>query len=150
MPIRIEKNLSPKGKPSKDEKPDPRFFPFRLAFDGYFKRKNNVPAPWDEKEASNLSRWLKKNPTITLEQWNEILAHRAESPVNHATELSVWIGKALTWLTKAAGEFGDRGGFIAPTTVTQRSMAAAKRALERMGIYEDDCFSHSPPSRRPG
>lgn len=141
-------NLSTNGKRSREEKPDPRFTPFRVAFDAYFQNKNHVPAPWDGKEAANLSRWLKKNPTITPEQWDEILEHRAESPVNHATELSVWIGKAITWLTKPGSEFG---GFNGPTTATQRSMDGAKQYLETLRNHEEPNRTiHSPPSRRIG
>jgi hypothetical protein len=95
-------------KPSSKAQPptDIRFNQFREDFEAYFKHLNNVPAPWDGKEAANLSRWLKKNPSITREQWQNLLRHRAASPVANGSELSAWIGRAFYWLQGPAGEGG--------------------------------------------
>jgi hypothetical protein len=58
---------------------------FGLEFNKYYQSKNGVDAPWDEKEAGRLSRWMKANPTITREQWRTILTNRERSPVCHAS-----------------------------------------------------------------
>ena len=60
-----DKKLSPKPKAPVDE----RFSIFRTDFETHFSNLNSVPAPWDAKEASSLSRWLKANPTVTQVQW---------------------------------------------------------------------------------
>jgi hypothetical protein len=107
---------SSKAKPSTDE----RFASFRELYENYFKNENGVAAPWDVKEAANLSRWLKKNPTITREQWFAILENRARSPVNNAMVLSAWIEKAFTWLSKPAGEYGNgRNGTSGTSKIEQ-------------------------------
>lgn len=79
---------------------------FKADFDKAFKHWNSVPAPWDGKEANQLSRWLKANPTISREQWQGILRNRGKSPVAKAAPLSAWIGTALSWLNGEAGDFG--------------------------------------------
>jgi hypothetical protein len=87
--------------------PDPRSAEFREAFQNAFKvATNGVPAPWDVKEASNLSRFLKANPTITVEHWLRILYHRSISPLNQKASLSTWVARALSWLDAPADEWG--------------------------------------------
>jgi hypothetical protein len=109
---------------------DSRFTPFREAFGKYYQHKVGAPAPWEAKEATQLSRWLKANPTITLEQWQTLLQHRNKSPVNHATPLSSWIGKALTWLEKPQDDFGRevRNGAVSHSK-TGGNLAVVRRAL---------------------
>jgi uncharacterized protein YdaU (DUF1376 family) len=102
-PLKAKKqNTSPKVPPSVD----PRFSLFKDDFERDFKYHNKVPAPWEVKEASNLSRWLKANPEITQEQWRNILRHRRDSPLNKSAPLSTWIGKAFSWLHGIADEWG--------------------------------------------
>lgn len=93
----------PKGKPPADE----RHSIFRKDFEDDFKYLNKVSAPWDGKEAMRLSSWLKANPTITPELWRDILRHRRSSPINHSSSLSVWIGRAISWLNGPANEWGQ-------------------------------------------
>jgi hypothetical protein len=85
---------------------DNRAADFRGAFQDAFQVANAVPAPWDGKEATLLARFLKANPTITLEQWRRILHNRHNSPINHKASLSMWVGKALAWLDAPADEWG--------------------------------------------
>lgn len=93
--------------PAKDKpSPDPRASEFRLTFQDGFKVANGVQAPWDAKEATNLSRFLKANPTITLEQWRHILYNRTLSPVNQKASLSTWVARALAWLDAPADDWG--------------------------------------------
>jgi hypothetical protein len=97
--------------------PDPRGAEFKTAFWDAFKLANNVPPAWDAKEATNLSRFLKANPTITAEQWRHILFNRSQSPINQKASLSVWVARALSWIDAPADEWGKpldankRGGY---------------------------------------
>lgn len=101
-------------KPSAKAKPpqvvDDRNSFFMQDFRKAFLHINHIEAPWDGKEAGSLARWLKKNPTITREQWQAILRNRRDSPVGQKTELSRWIGLALSWLDGLADEWGKPTG----------------------------------------
>lgn len=85
---------------------DNRAAEFRGMFQDAFQVANGVPAPWDGKEATNLARFLKASPTITVEQWKHILYHRSISPINQKANLSTWVGRALSWLDAPADEWG--------------------------------------------
>ena len=129
-----KKDLTAKDKPS----PDSRFTPFREDFEKYFTGKNHAPAPWDGQEGAHLSRWLKKNPTITQEQWRTILNHRNKSPVAHGESLSAWIARALSWLQGPADTWGKAiGGSNGANTGNsaaarvERTRGAFQRAAER-------------------
>jgi hypothetical protein len=87
---------------------DERFALFKSDFDKAYEFMNHIPAPWDAKEATNLSRWLKKNPTASRAQWQNILQNRKRSPINHAAELSRWINSAFSWLEGPADEWGKK------------------------------------------
>jgi hypothetical protein len=102
----VKQKPSAKGKPSqvKDERNSSFMQDFRKAFEHI----NHIPAPWDEQEAGILSRWLKKNATITREQWQNILRHRRASPINQTAPLSRWMPLALSWLEGMADEWGNR------------------------------------------
>lgn len=100
--IKAKAKSLPKDKPSVDE----RFGLFKLDFEKNFRYQNRADAPWDAKEASRLSGWLKANPKITQDQWRNILRHRRVSPVSRGAPLSSWIGKALSWLSESADEWG--------------------------------------------
>ena len=95
----------PSRPPKADRVPDPRHSEFRSAFRAYFLHRNPglQDEPWDEQEAFQLSRFLKKNPRFTTEQWQTLLQNRARSNVIHGENLSAWIGRALTWATKSNG-----------------------------------------------
>jgi hypothetical protein len=115
VPVKKTKTKAPaKAKPL----PDPRATEFRQAFQESFSLANGVPAPWDAKEATNLARFLKSNPTLTLAQWNRILFHRSQSPLNQAASLSTWIARSLAWLEAPADEWGkklnggNRNGYV--------------------------------------
>lgn len=124
----------------KDSSVDSRHTPFRESFDRYYQHMKKVPAPWDGKEARNLSLWLKKNPTITLDQWRVILNNRARSPVSHASELSRWLGKALNWIDGPADEWGKSLGGSGGTSKAQlRSHEMADTRRETIqGIFDLD------------
>jgi uncharacterized protein YdaU (DUF1376 family) len=96
----------PQGKPAVTKNVDPRFSLFRDDFESHFQRLNSIMPPWDGKEASNLSRFLKANPTVSQDQWRLILRNRRGSPVNLSAPLSRWIGNAIAWLNHPADEFG--------------------------------------------
>jgi hypothetical protein len=96
------KDFPAKAKPS----PDPRSSEIRTTYQEWFERANGIPAPWDAKEARNLARFLKSNPTISVGQWRNILAHRARSPVSRTASLSTWVSRALAWLEGPADEWG--------------------------------------------
>lgn len=103
VPVQKQKPL-PKSKSSVPT--DERFAIFRQDYQTTFQFTNGFPAPWDGKEAGQLSRWLKKNPTITRVQWQAILRNRKISPINQKSELSRWIGVALAWIDSKADEWG--------------------------------------------
>jgi uncharacterized protein YdaU (DUF1376 family) len=113
-PLSLTPPEPPEEKPKKQKtsaksdiaKVDSRFTLFRQDFEAVFQKTNHVPAPWDGKEADNLSRWLKKNPTISRAQWEHILKNRFLSPVNQSAELSKWLGNAISWLNNLADEWG--------------------------------------------
>jgi uncharacterized protein YdaU (DUF1376 family) len=86
--------------------PDSRASGFRQVFSDWFQQTNGVPAPWDGKEASNLSRFLRANPTITVDQWRDILRNRTRSPVNKKANLSRWIALSLAWIDGPADDWG--------------------------------------------
>lgn len=102
IPKPEKKNKFAKSKPEVDW----RFSVFRAAYEEDFLEQVGVPAAWDGKEATNFSRWLKANPTITEGQWQDILRHRRESPVNRGSPISFWISKALSWLNEPADDWG--------------------------------------------
>lgn len=102
--IGIGKKQKPSPKPKAPV--DPRFGLFKIDFETHYERLNGIAAPWDAKEASSLSRWLKANPTITQMQWREIMRNRRNSPINKTASLSLWIGKAFSWLNGIADEWG--------------------------------------------
>lgn len=116
--------------------PEPSMFSlFKVDYEKAFHLENQIQPPWDAKEASQLSRWMKANPTITREQWQAILRNRAQSPVNHAAPLSKWIGFALSWLNgQGADDWGkqSKGGFNGfgnrGQQRTDGNIAAARRA----------------------
>jgi hypothetical protein len=81
-----------------------KFSLFKSDYEKAFLLKNAVQAPWDLKEASQLSRWIKANPSITRDQWQTILKNKGESPVTHTTSLSKWIGNALSWLKEPGAD----------------------------------------------
>lgn len=112
---------------------------FREDFNFYFTRRTGVPAPWSAKEAGCLTRWMKENPTITRDQWRVILQHRNRSSnVNHALNLSSWIGKALTWLNfETEGDRPVRGGKY-----------AVQRSIDTSGVT--DSARHRPTDRAEG
>jgi hypothetical protein len=110
LDTREEKLETKKQKPTAKVKPlpDERFGDFRNDFETAYKFINKIPAPWDATEATRLSRWLKKNPTITREQWQSILKNRkASAGVNHKAELSQWLKYALSWLDGQADKWGN-------------------------------------------
>ena len=129
-------NRNEKGRLTK-KPPDERFTPFREDFEKYFRHKVGADPGWDGKEAANLSRWLAANPTITCDQWKNILRHRARSPVNHAQLLSAWIGKALTWLHQPMDEWGKepRDGHV-PHSKTAQNLGVLEQFL-RKGQHRD-------------
>lgn len=144
----------PKDKPSVDE-PSLHTL-FRNDYGAYFEHKNKCPAPWDAKEASRLSKWMKSNPTITRDQWRAILTNRARSPVGHAKPLSVWIGVAVGWLNGPADDWGKaivNGGTngAVPTGKADRNMAILQQSLNRGkrqgGANEDGMFSSGGDGR---
>lgn len=111
---------------------------FRQDFDRFFQHKNQAPAPWDAKEATVLSRWMKANPTISRAQWQTILNNRARSPCAYAAPLSKWIGSALAFLNGTADDWGKptEGGHHGPPALnraaqrTNGNIAAAIAAAE--------------------
>lgn len=122
---------------------------FRLDFDKYYQFKNGVPGPWGKKEAGQLDRWMKANPTITQEQWLTILRNRAKSPVGHAKPLSVWIGVAVGWLQGPADDWGKaiKNGATngnVPTGKADRNLEILQRSINRgkreSGADEDGVF----------
>jgi uncharacterized protein YdaU (DUF1376 family) len=128
-----EKQEQPqKQKPSRPPKAervvDPRHTEFRENFRGYFLHKNPglSDEPWDAQEAAQLSRFLKKNPHFTLEQWRSLLWNRARSNVSHGENLSTWIGRALTW---ASAPMQANGGSNAKPTLAD-NIAAKQRAID--------------------
>lgn len=116
---------------------DPRFAEFRALFEKYFVHCNKVSPEWSAKEATRLRDWLRGNPTITPEQWKQILRHRARSPgVNNALPLSQWVGKALSWLNTLANNHGtplsenqNAQGFKSKQQRTEDSFAEVARKL---------------------
>jgi hypothetical protein len=110
---------------------------FKADYEQAFHSENQIHPPWDGKEASQLSRWMRANPAVTREQWKMILRNRVQSPVNHAAPLSKWIGFALSWLNgPGADDWGkqSKGGFNGfgnrGQQRTDGNIAAARRAAE--------------------
>jgi hypothetical protein len=140
-----------KAKPS----PDPRAADFKSAFQNAFQVANGIPAPWDAKEATNLSRFLKSNPAVTLEQWQHILYHRSRSPVNQKASLSMWVARALAWLDAPADEWGkpiDGGNRNAygnrGQARTNGNLEAARSAAEAIAGQGSDWAGGGPASIR--
>lgn len=131
---------------------DDRFTPFREAFRSYFKFKNPSmeQEPWDGQEASHLSRFLKKNPSLTVEQWKIILTHRARSPVPHGESLSTWIAGALKWVEGPTNVYGRQAtggvndGVSKAAEREQRNSAAAERLLARIDGAGGEVGSAAP------
>lgn len=139
-----KKSRSSKGKPSRAE--DERFTPFRESFERYYLRQAGFAAPWDGREASALSKFLKANPTLAHDQWRRILWNRAESPnLAHAVRMSAWIERAPAWLNGTADEWGKpitNGGHDGKSngngTHTQRAVASTIDGLQRnLRIYRN-------------
>lgn len=118
------------------KEPDPRHTEFRDLFRGYFLHANKgiSAEPWDAQEAAQLSRFLKKNPSFTTEQWRSLLWNRARSSVTHGENLSAWIGRALSWSSQPTDRFGNQlpGGNTHGNTYAKPTVAeniAAKQAF---------------------
>jgi hypothetical protein len=131
----------PSRPPKADRVVDPRHAEFRENFRGYFLHKNPGlgEEPWDAQEASQLSRFLKKNPTFTTEQWRTLLWNRARSNVSHGENLSTWIARALTW---ASTPTQNTGGFTNAKPTVADNIAAKQgaihaRAARRMALESD-------------
>jgi hypothetical protein len=126
-----DKKQKPSAKPKAPA--DQRFGLFREDFERDFKYVNKVAAPWDAREASNLSRWLKANPEITQEQWRNILRNRRASPLSKAAPLSQWIGKSLSWLAGQADEWGKE---IKPNGGRNAAVSQG-RGQKSVGVLEE-------------
>lgn len=144
LPNTKKQKHSPKEKPSVDV----RHTEFKKSFDGYYRRLNSAPAPWDGQEGKSLSNWLIANPTITGEQWNRILNNRRRSPVAQGKRLSMWINLAICWLGGIADEWGKEIKNNGSSRITSQSKQAATveagRAvianllgMDRDGVNED-------------
>ena len=142
VPVPETKTNTPAGA---KRPPDPRALEFKNAFLDAFKTTNGIDAPWDAKEATNLARFLRANPSITLEQWNHVLYHRSLSPINQKASLSTWVGRALAWLDATADEWGkplhgkDGNGYRNRGQArTESNLNNARAAAQRMAAKATD------------
>jgi hypothetical protein len=127
-----KKRSKPSAKGASPSHADDRFAKFRSVFERYFAHMTpGMQAPWDAKEAANLSRWLKANPIVTYEQWRRLLNNRARSDVPHAVRLSKWIGDSLTWLNNTTDKYGKaQGNGNGKQTYSSKADRAVEAGLE--------------------
>lgn len=146
LEVRGYKEQPQKQRPSRSPKAervvDPRHAEFRDAFRAYFLYKNSGvdQEPWDVQEAAQLSRFLKKNPNFTTEQWKRLLKNRAGSRVVHGENLSSWVGRALTWASapiQSTGGFTDGKPTLADNVAAKQGVINA-RAARRVALEPDN------------
>ena len=144
---RIEKKKPSRAKQASAV--DSRFSEFREDFESYFRHCAKAEAPWEAKESTYLSRWLKANPKITRPEWRRILQNRGRSPVAHGEPLSVWIGRSLNWMQgptdswgkPIGGTNGNGNGFsYRQQSKDAGNIQAAREAIRAMAGDEPDLF----------
>ena len=77
----------------RDAPSDTRHTPFRESIAAYWKHKNpDTPElPWGAGDAKQLSTLLAENPSLTLQQFQNLLNNRGKSAVAHGERVSYWI-----------------------------------------------------------
>lgn len=93
--------------PVKDKKPSrvkreghahPLYETLKIRVFDYYKYTNSGSTPeWDGMEGKNLSMLLKARPNEDIHYWNECLAGRASSDINHAERPGVWLSKLSSY-----------------------------------------------------
>jgi hypothetical protein len=83
--------VTKKKNSTKTEVAKSRHAEFKNAIFEYWKSKNEVDCPWQQPEGMQLEMWLKSSPSVTVEQFMQMLRHRYKSEVNHAERPSIWI-----------------------------------------------------------
>jgi len=79
--------------------PDARTKPFREALKKYYTEKAKMAMGWDEREGKQLSAFLAAYPSLTIDNWQTILEHRAHSEaVTHSQRACYWLARAADYL----------------------------------------------------
>lgn len=123
---------------------DPRHTPFRDALSAYWRHKNSNAdeIPWNGRDAKALSELLAASPNLTLEQFRELLRHRARSQVAHGDRVYLWIAKVhsytepLNEFNRPGGSNGKHSGLQSPAIERQhRNFDNLKQAMVDSGDY---------------
>jgi hypothetical protein len=135
-------------KTSRDKRePDSRHIPFREALATYWQHKNPIDPemPWQGRDAKALSDLLSASPSLTLEQFRDLLRNRAKSAVAHGDRIFLWIAKIHSY-SEPLNEFnkpegaqnGHRkhSGLQSPAIERQRrTLDNLKQAMVNSGDY---------------
>jgi hypothetical protein len=87
---------SPRGE---KKAPDTRTKPFREALKKYYTEKAKMAMGWDERDGKQLSAFLAAYPSLTIDDWQTILEHRAQSEgVTHSQRACYWLARAADYM----------------------------------------------------
>lgn len=101
VPKKVQKPSAVAG----EKAPDSRHVPFKLACQTYAVHKQ-VTFAWDESEAKQLALLLKAAPSLTLQEFQACLNHRARSPgTPHGDRPRIWLPNILKYQQGPLNEF---------------------------------------------
>lgn len=148
---------------TEEKPPDPRHTPIRKAWERHYAEQVKRPPPkWNGHEAKALSQFLDDNSTLTVADFDTILANRARSPgITHTYRLSQWINRyALSWLDGLADDWGHTitGGKPNGITTPESKQSKIDSAFEQVrtklrGVDTPRVEGHRNPDgadRQPG
>jgi hypothetical protein len=135
-PAEGAKNAPIDGAKKPKREVDPRFAKFKELLAEYWKFKNpSVPdMPWGAADATNLSRMLKENPSLTEAQFRKCLRNRTKSDVNHGDPIRTWVLSITKYAEGPVDRFNQPGG---DSNASRGELEARRQAREDREVVDE-------------
>ena len=115
---------------------DARHTPFRSILAEYWSAKNHASPemPWQGRDAKALSEFLAASPSLTEQQFRQMLGNRARSAIAHGDRVYLWIGNLTRFqeeITVFNKPVSAGGGYASRAEINRNSVVSAVvRAVE--------------------
>jgi uncharacterized protein YdaU (DUF1376 family) len=115
---------------------DRRHMPFRSILAEYWSAKNHASPemPWQGRDAKALSEFLAASPSLTEQQFRQMLGNRARSAIAHGDRVYLWIGNLTRFqeeITVFNKPVSAGGGYASRAEINRNSVVSAVvRAVE--------------------
>ena len=117
---------------------DPRHAACKSVLDSFWARHNTLPMPWSGKEAKHLSSVLSANPSLSVEQFEQILENRSASEVNHSEGPGIFLLNITKYANGPLDRYGKPLGRSARLSNGEQHIAVLQNYFRESSRRPDD------------